>query len=260
MENASKALIMAGSVLIALIIIGALLLMFNNLSNYQDATDKNTKEAQIVEFNNQYETYNRTDVRGSDLYSLLNRVVDYNRRKTDVQLKSTDEGVDLKFQPMTISVKFGTKEQIKNLSYDNVIRLFNKILDSKDNSFTVKESNSNTFKTNISEALGSIESDYGGKTGISNLASGISNLFLKNPTEVQKKRAEELYKKNTGKDITYSELQNAMNNNETIYKDICTYYEYIQFKRAHFDCIDTDYNNKTGRIISLTFEFNGNTE
>ncbi len=33
MENASKALIMAGSVLIALLIIGALILMFNNLSN-----------------------------------------------------------------------------------------------------------------------------------------------------------------------------------------------------------------------------------
>ena len=35
MENASKALIMAGSVLIALMIIGALLLMFNSISNYQ---------------------------------------------------------------------------------------------------------------------------------------------------------------------------------------------------------------------------------
>ena len=35
MENASKALIMAGGVMIALLIIGSLLLMFNNLSSYQ---------------------------------------------------------------------------------------------------------------------------------------------------------------------------------------------------------------------------------
>ena len=81
MENATKALIMAGSVLIALMIIGALILMFNSLTSYQKVGESNTKEAQIVEFNNQYETFNRKNVRGSDLYSLLNRGVDYNRRK-----------------------------------------------------------------------------------------------------------------------------------------------------------------------------------
>ena len=65
MENASKALLMAAGVLIALIIIGALLLMFNNLSNYQETNTQNTRESQIVEFNKQFETCNRKDVRGS---------------------------------------------------------------------------------------------------------------------------------------------------------------------------------------------------
>ena len=55
MENASKALIMAGGVLIALLIIGSLLLMFNNLSSYQDTNIKETRTAQIIEFNNQFE-------------------------------------------------------------------------------------------------------------------------------------------------------------------------------------------------------------
>ena len=72
MENASKALIMAGSVLIALMIIGALVLMFSNLTSYQETNTRSTRSAQITEFNNQFETYNRKDVRGSDLYSLLN--------------------------------------------------------------------------------------------------------------------------------------------------------------------------------------------
>ena len=35
MENASKALIMAGSVLLALIVIGAFILMLTNLNDYQ---------------------------------------------------------------------------------------------------------------------------------------------------------------------------------------------------------------------------------
>lgn len=83
MENASKALIMAGSVLIALVIIGALVLMFNSLSNYQETDTQSTREQQVVDFNNQYETYNRKDVRGSDLYSLFNKVIDYNRRKSE---------------------------------------------------------------------------------------------------------------------------------------------------------------------------------
>ena len=55
MENASKALIMAGSVLIALMIIGALLLMFNSLTSYQDTNTQGEREAQVIEFNNQYE-------------------------------------------------------------------------------------------------------------------------------------------------------------------------------------------------------------
>ena len=72
MENASKALLMAAGVLIALIIIGALLLMFNNLSNYQETNTQNTRESQIVEFNKQFETYDRNDVRGNELISLTN--------------------------------------------------------------------------------------------------------------------------------------------------------------------------------------------
>ena len=58
MENATKALIISGSVLIALMIIGALLLMFNSLSSYQETNIQGTREAQVIEFNNQYETYN----------------------------------------------------------------------------------------------------------------------------------------------------------------------------------------------------------
>ena len=80
MENASKALIMAGSVLIALLVVGALVLMFSNLTSYQNSNEKATKDEQITKFNQEYSTYNRKDVRGNELYSLINRVVDYNRR------------------------------------------------------------------------------------------------------------------------------------------------------------------------------------
>ena len=44
MENATRALTMAGGILIALLIIGALLLAFNNLSSYQNQMDSNESE------------------------------------------------------------------------------------------------------------------------------------------------------------------------------------------------------------------------
>ena len=107
MENASKALIMAGSVLITLVIIGALLLMFNSLSSYQQVGEQNTKEAQVIAFNNQFETYLRNNVRGSDMISLMHRILDYNNRKGD----NSSE----KFQQMNIKI---SGINVSNLKYD----------------------------------------------------------------------------------------------------------------------------------------------
>ncbi len=259
MENASKALIIAGSVLIAIIIIGALILMFNSLSNYQDTKVQNTREAQVLEFNNQYETYIRKDVRGSDLYSLLSRVVDYNRRKSEAAT-GTDEGQNFKYQPMTVNLSFGNNNTyLEKFTYDEEKRLFNSILDD-DNNFTLNSSTSNTFYNKINLKIENIEDNYGGSSGINNLVAGISNLFY--PSEDDKEKAERLYKRCTGDDINFTELQSSIGENQGIYADICTYYEYVQFKRAHFDCIEseTKYNDETGRIIELNFEFNGKIE
>lgn len=245
MENASKALIMAGSVLIALMIIGALLLMFNNLSNYQDTNVKNDRDAQVVEFNNQYETYIRNDVRGSDLYSLLNKVIDYNKRKSDVAT-GTDEGTELQFQAMSISFNFKSETNRKKLTYDNKIRIFTK------NNYELTDETTNSIEDMIKESINKIENRHG-KSGLTNLTTGISNLFDKTSSQDQQK-AIELWNRNSKKTVSdYNDLER--------YKDdIYTYYEYMQFKRAYFDSTNVEYNKKTGRIVKMEFEFNGNIE
>lgn len=258
MENASKALIIAGSVLIALMVIGALVLMFNNLSSYQQFSDVNVKDEQIVEFNKQFETYNRHDVRGSDLFTLCNKIVDYNRRKSEVGFDK-DEGQAIKFQPMSITIKFISKDNLLKFTYDNEIRLFDGIL--KNYSFELKEENSNKFESSISNKISILEAntEYGGKAGLANLAAGIGNLFFSNPssaTSLQKTKAEELYFKNTKNQKTFYEINNSSN----IKNDICSYYEYIQFKRGHFKCTKAEYSSQTGRILSLEFEFTGKIE
>lgn len=46
---------------------------------------------------------------------------------------------------------------------------------------------------------------------------------------------------------------NTAENKEKVY----TYYEFMQFKRANFECTGVEYNSGTGRIISMNFEFTG---
>ena len=35
------------------------------------------------------------------------------------------------------------------------------------------------------------------------------------------------------------------------------YYQIQQFKRAHFECIEVDYSEVTGKVNKLSFEFKG---
>lgn len=83
MENASRALVMAGGILIALIILGALLLMFNNLSSYQNSNDASTKSSQIAEFNNQFEPYNKNNLTLMELKSVYNKIQSNNTRNPE---------------------------------------------------------------------------------------------------------------------------------------------------------------------------------
>lgn len=82
MENASKALMMAGAVLIALLVISLLVLFFHNLRDLQGIEQGSEELEQIVEFNKQYEVYAR-DVYGSELLSIANKIADYNHKQAE---------------------------------------------------------------------------------------------------------------------------------------------------------------------------------
>ena len=78
MENASKALLIAGSVLLSLLIIGVLVFAYNELSDLQQTradADDNTKLSSYME---DFEKFNRT-LYGSEILSLANLQEDYNR-------------------------------------------------------------------------------------------------------------------------------------------------------------------------------------
>lgn len=85
MENASKALIMAGSILIAIMVISLLVIAYNNLTETMNAKNDEDAIEQVIEFNKQYDVYYRNNLYGSDILSLANKVADYNERQSKEQ-------------------------------------------------------------------------------------------------------------------------------------------------------------------------------
>lgn len=102
MENASKALIMAGSILIALLTIGALMFMFDNISEVERQKDQNAEIEELLEFNRQFEQYDAVGLRGSDLITVMNKIVNYNEKVIE-----DDDGYN------TVKMKIVFKEDFK---------------------------------------------------------------------------------------------------------------------------------------------------
>lgn len=78
MENASKALIMAGEILIALLIIAVLVYGYTNIRNLSKTEEDSVQVEQLATFNKVYESYHRKLLRGVDVISLINRAIDNN--------------------------------------------------------------------------------------------------------------------------------------------------------------------------------------
>lgn len=223
MENASKALILAGGVLISLLILGALLLMFNNLTTYQASKSQSVAEADVSRFNNQFETYNRNGIRGSDMVSLVNRVISYN-------IENEQDG----YEKMQISIKIANnRNEIKEkFSYDTTSD-FPKLIRTS--------YNQDNIVSTLTNVVTQLENKYnvGTVNYISNLTSNISKV-MDSSEETQK--------------ILPNDLSNYGGYN-SIKEDILTYYEYVQLKRAYFNCTNAEYNQETGRMVKMEFEF-----
>lgn len=78
MENASKALLIAAGVLIAMMIAGILVYSRVEWGEYQEAQDKAKLMEQTAEFNQKFESYNKKVITGFQMISLTNLVNDYN--------------------------------------------------------------------------------------------------------------------------------------------------------------------------------------
>lgn len=85
MENASKALIIAGGILISILVISLLVMFYNNIKDLMGTEHNVDMSEQALEFNKQYDVYYRDNLYGSDILSVANKVNDYNIRQAEEQ-------------------------------------------------------------------------------------------------------------------------------------------------------------------------------
>lgn len=78
MENAAKALMMAGGVLLAMLIIIAGIYVWQQNANFSYELEQQEETERIISFNKQYESYHRQALRGIDVLTVINKIRDNN--------------------------------------------------------------------------------------------------------------------------------------------------------------------------------------
>lgn len=239
MENASKALLIAAGIMIGLIVITMVIYAHGQISSYYASKEQTIASEQLAEFNKQFIGYNRDDVRGSNIISLVNKIIDYNVE----DMNYSNE------QKIEISIIIPNNDKAK-LFYYNYSKYYDgtartKLIQFGENKKYTHEGSS-SINTRLIAPATAIEVSYR-QEWATKLASKMSTIMGENSRQTPEQLFTELkfdYESHGG--ITQ------------VQEDILIYYQYLQFKRAHFDCKDLTYEN--GRVKSFTFEFNGTFE
>ena len=90
MENASKALIIAGAILLAILIISLGIMIYNQASGV--VNNNAMTEVEVSSFNQRFSQYFGEKVRGANVNSLIDAVVSNNRSTDDSTKKITIAG------------------------------------------------------------------------------------------------------------------------------------------------------------------------
>lgn len=235
MENASKALLIAAGIMIGLIVLTMIVYAHSQVSSYYKSKELALEGEQLANFNKRFIGYNRADVRGSDLISLINKIIDYN---VDDMNFVNDEKIEI-----SITIPNDDNAKLFYYNYDKYYNTAGKklIKFGASNKYTHLDINARLIQPAVA-----IEVNYR-QEWATKLASKMSTIMGENSYQTPEKLFEELKFK-------YEDYGGIAQ----VQKDILTYYQYVQFKRAHFDCKELMYEE--GRVKSFTFEFNGTFE
>lgn len=90
MDNAAKALMIAGGILLAIIIITTGVYVWRQNANFINRQEYEDEQERITAFNKQYESYQKQALRGIDVLTVINKIRDNNIKNEDAdELKIT---------------------------------------------------------------------------------------------------------------------------------------------------------------------------
>ena len=290
MENASRALIMAAGVFLAMLVLALLMFSMNKISEYKNKGDELQEIENLSKFNLQFTNYENRDVYGYELISLANKVANYNMKYSNLAEAKNDEG----YNPITMKFQL-TKEQVEtSIIFKDSIEvptIVNGHLIFKKPSSIVcrlflhnngiyEQSNTKNNILDLFESAQEIEEVYNGKSITTKLAKSINSLILSKEQLDYNMEAKKLsyyasflssietYNRIVGvkaridtKDKTNTQIVEAYNTmTERLLSsgsNIMKYYEYYQFKSAIFKCDNIAYDDVTGRVKEISFRFQG---
>ena len=93
MENATKALLMAGAVLIAILLIGVGIIIFRSTNGIEDNVDKTSSAMAASTFNAQFLNYTGNNVPAGRVKSLLSAVIASNAQNTEGAMSAKDRKI-----------------------------------------------------------------------------------------------------------------------------------------------------------------------
>jgi len=241
MENATKALLITGGIFIIIMILSLVVVFWDQMSAYFTEKHDSTMLGQLVEFNSKFENYNGQTIRGNELVSIMNMIIDYNNYQNGV------EGYD------RVEIIIDLKGHQGELRYKNETSS-ESIIKVSDNKIT------NKTNDNAIAAIAGLSATLVNTSGISNItdtklqkmSAGISNIVDDNITDTQAKTDYIEYRAQLLKRILGYEVEDSEIN--TIKMATYKYYQFTQFKRALFKCTKVSYNEQNGRVNEMIFE------
>lgn len=213
MENATKALEMAGSVLIGVLILGCIVYAYSRLTEIKKEEQTSERIEQSTDFNKDYDAYNRNDLYGSDIFSVANMVKNYNVKEADTK----DYG--------KISIEIKVKKVIRDAKYFKYATY---------NAETITEAYNN---------LATTVTRIGSKEYFNKAVSYWANFGTST-------RLENQIKQETNGNYNNSKLSH-LKDDIIEYQDYVS--EQKDMARKTFKCTKMEYYNNTGRVKYMEF-------
>lgn len=111
MENATKAILIAGGLLLAMITISIFYFAFGKAGELAGEASTDTQKQELLDFNKSFEAYNKKLMYGTDIITVLNKAIDNNIR---YGVEFGTDSSNLNYMDYYVDVEFTVFERDEN--------------------------------------------------------------------------------------------------------------------------------------------------